>query len=98
MKSFAEEKTQKGYHPAKGFFQIKFRKRRGGEKKNDKAQAYMAASEQLRKAFPTAIAALREIAGDKEAPAAARATAAKTLLEYGTKMDELSRGERFDFL
>lgn len=65
---------------------------------NDKTQAYMAASEQLRKAFPTAIAALREIAGDKEAPAAARATAAKTVLEYGTKMDELSRGERFDFL
>lgn len=33
---------------------------------NDKTQAYTAASEQLRKAFPTAIAALREIAGDKE--------------------------------
>lgn len=65
---------------------------------NDKAQAYMAASEQLRKAFPTAIAALREIAGDKEAPAAARATAAKTLLEYGTKMEELASAESFDFI
>lgn len=65
---------------------------------NDQTKAYTAASEQLRKAFPTAIAALREIAGDKEAPAAARATAAKTLLEYGAKMEELSKVENFDFI
>lgn len=45
----------------------------------DKQGKFTDASEQLRAAFPDAIAALREIAADKAAPAAARATAARSL-------------------
>lgn len=64
----------------------------------DKQGKFTDASEQLRAAFPDAIAALREIAADKAAPAAARATAARSLLEYGVKLDESAKAETLNIL
>lgn len=64
----------------------------------EKRTNFQEASEQLRAAFPEAIEALRQIAADEEAPAAARATAARSLLEYGVKLDEQAKAETLDIL
>lgn len=64
----------------------------------DKQGKFTDANEQLRAAFPDAIAALREIAADKAAPEAARATAAHSLLEYGVKLDESAKAETLNIL
>mgnify|MGYP007106419014 CR=1 FL=1 len=64
----------------------------------EKQGKFTDASEQLRAAFPDAIAALREIAADKAAPAAARATAARSLLEYGVKLDNSAKAETLNIL
>lgn len=64
----------------------------------DKQGKFRAASEQLRAAFPEAIEALRQIAADEDAPAAARATAARSLLEFGVKLDEQAKAETLNIL
>lgn len=65
---------------------------------SEKRTNFLEASEQLRAAFPDAIAALREIAADKAAPAAARATAARSPLEYGVKLDDSVKAETLNIL
>lgn len=64
----------------------------------EKRTNFQEVSEQLRAAFPEAIEALRQIAADEEAPAAARATAARSLLEYGVKLDEQAKAETLNIL
>lgn len=64
----------------------------------EKRTNFQEASEQLRAAFPEAIEALRQIAADEDAPAAARATAARSLLEYGVKLDEQAKAETLNIL
>ena len=64
----------------------------------EKRTNFQEASEQLRAAFPEAIATLRQIAADEEAPATARATAARSLLEYGVKLDEQAKAETLNIL
>lgn len=65
---------------------------------SEKRTNFQEASEQLRAAFPEAIEALRQIAADEEAPAAARATAARSLLEFGVKLDEQAKAETLNIL
>lgn len=55
-------------------------------------------SEDKQGKFPDAIAALHEIAADKAAPAAARATAARSLLEYGVELDDSAKAETLNIL
>lgn len=64
----------------------------------EKRTNFQEVSEQLRAAFPEAIATLRQIAADEEAPATARATAARSLLEYGVKLDEQAKAETLNIL
>lgn len=64
----------------------------------EKQTNILEASEQLRATFPEAIEALRQIAADEEAPAAARATAARSLLEFGVKLDEQAKAETLNIL
>lgn len=64
----------------------------------EKRTNFQEVSEQLREAFPDAIAALRQIAADEEAPASARATAARSLLEFGVKLDEQAKAETLNIL
>lgn len=64
----------------------------------EKQTNFREASEQLRATFPEAIEALRQIAADEEAPAAARATAARSLLEFGVKLDEQAKAETLNIL
>ena len=64
----------------------------------EKRTNFQEASEQLRAAFPEAIEALRQIAADEDAPAAARATAARSQLEFGVKLDEQAKAETLNIL